>query len=111
MADKAAIFTGAGTMAAVLLDDASEFLDGIDRLGRKLRERLGESLGSIRETVPLERATTTLIEALRKYTRADQAFDARDLDQAIALLDEAIALNSTTRTPSYSCGSPPLGSA
>lgn len=77
------------------IGDASEFLDGIDRLGRKLRERLGESLGSIRETAPLERATTTSIEALRKYTRANDAFDARDLDQAIALLDEAIALDSS----------------
>ena len=77
------------------ISDPSEFLDGIDRLGRKLRERLGESLGSIRETVPLERATTASIEALRKYTRAGQAFDARDLDQAIALLDEAIALDSS----------------
>jgi len=77
------------------VSDPAEFLDAIDQLGRKLRERLGESLGSIRETVPLERATTTSLEALRKYSRAVEAFDARDMDKAIALLDEAIALDSS----------------
>lgn len=77
------------------VSDPADFLSAVDQLGRKLRERLGESLGSIRETVPLERATTTSIEALRKYSRAVDAFDARDLDQATALLDEAIALDSS----------------
>lgn len=77
------------------VSDPSEFLGAVDQLGRKLRERLGESLGSIRSTAPLERATTSSIEALRKYMRADEAFDARDLDQAITLLDEAIALDSS----------------
>ncbi|MFQ5530876.1 MAG: tetratricopeptide repeat protein, partial [Gemmatimonadota bacterium] len=77
------------------VSDPADFLSAVDQLGRKLRERLGESLGSIRETAPLERATTTSIEALRKYSRAVQAFDDRDMDQAIALLDEAIALDSS----------------
>jgi eukaryotic-like serine/threonine-protein kinase len=73
----------------------AEFLDAMDRLGRKLRERLGESLGSIRAAAPLARATTSSTEALRKYSRAETAFDARDLDQTITLLDEAIALDSS----------------
>jgi tetratricopeptide (TPR) repeat protein len=77
------------------VSDPAEFLAAVDQLGRKLRERLGESLGSIRNTKRMERATTTSIEALRKYTRADEAFDARDLDQAVALLEEAIALDSS----------------
>ncbi len=75
--------------------DAADFLPAMDRLGRKLRERLGESLGSIRAAVPLERATTSSTEALRKYSRAEEAFDDRDLEQAIILLDEAIALDSS----------------
>lgn len=75
--------------------DAGDFLEAMDRLGRKLRERLGESLGSIRAAAPLERATTSSTEALRKYSRAEEAFDERDLEQAIALLDEAIALDSS----------------
>jgi tetratricopeptide (TPR) repeat protein len=75
--------------------DAADFLTAMDRLGRKLRERLGESLGSIRSAAPLQRATTSSTEALRKYSRAEEAFDARDLEQAIVLLDEAIALDSS----------------
>jgi hypothetical protein len=72
--------------------DSEDFLAAMDRLGRKLRERLGESLGSIRAAAPLSRATTSSTEALRKYSRAEEAFDARDMEKAIALLDEAIAL-------------------
>jgi tetratricopeptide (TPR) repeat protein len=75
--------------------DSDDFLAAMDRLGRKLRERLGESLGSIRAAAPLSRATTSSTEALRKYSRAEEAFDARDLEQAITLLDEAIALDSS----------------
>jgi len=75
--------------------NSDDFLTAMDRLGRKLRERLGESLGSIRAAAPLSRATTSSTEALRKYSRAEEAFDARDLEQAIALLDEAIALDSS----------------
>ncbi|MGD8495957.1 MAG: tetratricopeptide repeat protein [Gemmatimonadales bacterium] len=75
--------------------DSVDFLGAIDRLGRRLRERLGESLGSIRKAKPLERVTTSSTEALRKLSRAQDAADARDEDQAIALLDDAIALDST----------------
>jgi tetratricopeptide (TPR) repeat protein len=75
--------------------DSEDFLAAMDRLGRKLRERLGESLGSIRAAAPLSRATTSSTEALRKYSRAEEAFDARDMEKAIALLDEAIALDSS----------------
>jgi tetratricopeptide (TPR) repeat protein len=75
--------------------DSADILGAVDRLGRRLRERLGESLGSIRQAKPLERATTSSTEALRKLSRAEEAFDARDMDQAIALLDEAIALDSS----------------
>ncbi len=77
------------------ISDVADFLGAVDQLGRKLRERLGESLGSIRATEPMERATTSSIEALRKYTRAVEAFDQRDMDQVRALLGEAIALDSS----------------
>lgn len=76
------------------VSDAGNFLDALDRVGRKLRERLGESLGSIRETAELERATTSSLEALRKYSRAVEAIDDRDRDRGVALLDEAIAIDS-----------------
>ena len=74
--------------------DSADFLDAMDRLSRKLRERMGESLGSIRASAPLERATTSSTEALRKYSRSREAFDARDMEKTITLLDEAIALDS-----------------
>jgi len=75
--------------------DSTKVLETIDRLSRRMRERMGESLGSIRASAPLERATTTSIEALRKYTQAITAIDAGDQDLGEALLEEAIGIDST----------------
>jgi tetratricopeptide (TPR) repeat protein len=67
----------------------------IDRLSAKLRERIGESLKSIRAGAPLGRATTTSLEALQKYAQAIRAIeDEGDPDKGIALLEQAIALDS-----------------
>jgi tetratricopeptide (TPR) repeat protein len=56
---------------------------------------MGESLGSIRASAPLERATTTSLEALRKYTQALAAIDTGDQDLGEALLEEAVEIDST----------------
>ena len=50
--------------------DDGRLLDAIDRLSKKLRERVGESLVSIRENPPLEQVTTGSLPALRKYSEA-----------------------------------------
>jgi tetratricopeptide (TPR) repeat protein len=75
--------------------DSSQVLETIDRLSRRMRERMGESLGSIRASAPLDRATTTSLEALRKYSQALAAEDGGDRDLARALLHEAIGIDST----------------
>lgn len=75
--------------------DSTKVLETIDRLSRRMRERMGESLGSIRASAPLERATTTSLEALRKYTQALAAIDTGDQDLGEALLEEAVEIDST----------------
>jgi len=74
------------------LDD---IIEAIDRLSGRLRERIGESLGSIRAAPPLERVTTSDLEALRLYTQAVRAieFDGES-DRGIALLEEAVAIDT-----------------
>lgn len=76
-------------------EDSTEILQAIDRLSADLREKLGESLKSIRAEVPLQRVTTASLEALRKYSQAVQAVDVEGEDEkAIALLEEAIAIDT-----------------
>ncbi|HXV85434.1 MAG TPA: protein kinase [Gemmatimonadales bacterium] len=74
---------------------ASELIGAVDQLSGKLRERIGESLRSIRRTLPLELVTTGSLRALRLYAQATQAEITGDEDRAIAMLDEAVAIDST----------------
>ncbi len=71
-------------------DGEDRIIEGINRLSRRIRERIGESLASIRGAPPLERVTTSDLEALRLYTQAVRAieFEADDT-RGLALLDEA----------------------
>ena len=76
--------------------DSSKIIQAIDDLSRRLRERMGESLASIRADPPLERVTTPNLKALRKYSQAMLAIDVEDdEDRAISLLDEAVALDTS----------------
>jgi len=70
--------------------DSTEVIPAIDRLSSKLRERVGESLKSIRGKPPLERVTTSNLEALRLYSQTENRGNRR----AIALYEQAIALDS-----------------
>lgn len=72
-----------------------ELIGAIDELSGKLRERIGESLRSIRRTVPLDFVTTGSLEALRLYTLAAQAEISGDDSRAVTLLDQAVAEDST----------------
>lgn len=69
--------------------------DAVDRLSAQLRERIGESLKSIRGNQPLGEVTTGSIDALRKYVQADWALEMGDVATAEGLVKEAIALDST----------------
>jgi tRNA A-37 threonylcarbamoyl transferase component Bud32/tetratricopeptide (TPR) repeat protein len=90
-----------GETAAVQETAASEdaLIATIGRLARRLRERLGESAQVLTTLPPMERVTTTSLEALRKYTEAirvgDESADLSGRDREIALLVEAVTLDST----------------
>jgi tetratricopeptide (TPR) repeat protein len=75
--------------------DSSGVLDAIDIVSSKLREQIGESYTSLRESPPLAHVTTSSLEALRRYT---QAVDARhkegNMGAAIALLEDAVAIDT-----------------
>jgi tetratricopeptide (TPR) repeat protein/tRNA A-37 threonylcarbamoyl transferase component Bud32 len=75
-------------------DDAVGLLKAIDRLSGKLRERIGESLVTIRANPPLERVTTSSLAALRKYTEGTRLIDLGRPEAAVPVLQEAIALDT-----------------
>ena len=70
--------------------DESEIVPAVDELSARFRERVGESYGSLRASVPLEQVTTGSLEALRLYSQALEADDSGDDQRAIALLEEAV---------------------
>jgi serine/threonine-protein kinase len=75
--------------------DSTEVLDAIDRLSKSVRRRLGESVQSLRAAPPLARATTTSVEALRKYTQAlSLKENSPSQADATALLEEAVKLDT-----------------
>jgi eukaryotic-like serine/threonine-protein kinase len=74
--------------------DSGEVIRAVDRLSKRLRERIGESLRSIRGSPPLDRVTTRSLEALRKYSQGVQVADQGNLPRGVTLLEEAIALDS-----------------
>src|SRR5437899_6411367 len=74
--------------------DDGAIIEAVDRLSRRLRERIGESLRTIRASEPLEQVTTGSLDALRKYSQAVREFEAGNLEQTITLLQEATALDT-----------------
>ena len=72
-----------------------EVIDAIDKLSQDIREKVGESLKSIRAAPPLARVTTSSLEALRKYMEAERLHAAGADRRALVLAREAVALDST----------------
>ncbi len=75
--------------------DETEVIPAIDRLSKRLRERVGESLKSLNNTEKLELVSTSSLEALKKYSQAVR-LDDNGGDPALAtqLLQEAVAADS-----------------
>jgi len=71
-----------------------ELVAALDRLSKALRERMGESLRTIRAGEPLERVTTSSIAALKLYSDGVRAFNQGDYTSAAAAFDRALALDS-----------------
>lgn len=73
----------------------NDVIAAIDALSKQIREKLGESLRSVRAAEPLYRVSTSSLEALRKYTQGARAIDQdRDLTRGLALVEEAIAIDT-----------------
>ncbi|MGH7593928.1 MAG: protein kinase domain-containing protein, partial [Gemmatimonadales bacterium] len=89
--------TGA-TLAAFpgTADGIKDLLKTLDGLTRDLRSKVGESLKLVQNSVPLERATTSSLDALRLYSEATTANDLdSDYELAVRLLRQAVAKDST----------------
>ncbi|MGH7624529.1 MAG: tetratricopeptide repeat protein [Gemmatimonadaceae bacterium] len=71
-----------------------DLIPALDRLSRALRERIGESIPTIRASPPLEHVTTASLEALRKYTQALHLDAISAYEEEIPLLREATALDT-----------------
>jgi tetratricopeptide (TPR) repeat protein len=68
----------------------------VDKLSRSLRGKVGESLKSVRATLPLFDATTASFEALRKFTEGSRIAELEGNNgKAIPLLREAVTIDST----------------
>jgi len=75
-------------------DNKGDVVDALGKTSEKLRERLGESLPSIRRyNAPLEQATTPSLDALKTYGMALSAWDQHGDAAAIPLLKKAIAID------------------
>ena len=72
-----------------------EILRSIDKLTRKLRERIGESLRDVRASPPLEQVTTPSLDALRIYAEAARSIDmGGNPIEAAERLREAVSLDT-----------------
>jgi hypothetical protein len=71
-------------------------IEASDKAARALRGRIGESLRSVQASPQLVRVTTSSLEALKRYSAGARA-NAYESDpvRAVALLREAVALDST----------------
>ena len=84
---------------AVLVEEASfgspaALYSAVDDLTRRLRSHLGESMKQIQEHAqPLERVTTTSLEALQRYSRAMELYAAGNLEGFVPLAKSATELD------------------
>ena len=75
--------------------DENGVIPAIDRLSKRLRERVGESLRSLNNTEALEQVTTSSLDALKKYSQAVRLDDnGGDPGLAAQLLKDAVAADS-----------------
>ena len=84
------------TKAAVRATAASadQLLGALNDLSAQLRERIGESLRTIRTSEPLEQVTTSSLEALQHYSLGSRIFVTGDMEGAAQHLRMAVATDS-----------------
>jgi DNA-binding SARP family transcriptional activator/TolB-like protein len=69
-------------------------IDAIERVSRRVRRHLGESLASVRRSPPLPQVTTTSLEALQLLAGAREHFRRGDFREAITLAERAVELDT-----------------
>jgi tetratricopeptide (TPR) repeat protein/tRNA A-37 threonylcarbamoyl transferase component Bud32 len=76
--------------------DAGDLIPSVDRLTKALREKVGESLKSVREAPRLDQVTTASLGALRSYAAGLHANDIQgDYATAVQYFNEALRQDST----------------
>jgi eukaryotic-like serine/threonine-protein kinase len=76
--------------------EPTQLLAAVDRISRRLRGRIGESLRSVNAAPPLERVTTASFAALRKYAEGARFVDVEGNSiRGAELLREAVAIDTT----------------
>ncbi len=71
----------------------ADLIDAIEALSRDIRDKAGESLRTVRGGAPLEQVTTTSLQALRAYTRAEALEEAGDRLGALELYESAVEID------------------
>jgi eukaryotic-like serine/threonine-protein kinase len=76
--------------------DPEAIIDAVDRLSKRIRERVGESLRSIRASPPLHQVSTRSLPALRRYSEAERLIrETGDNLAVVELLEDAVRADST----------------
>jgi tetratricopeptide (TPR) repeat protein len=86
-----------GTSLATIsqaVDGPGQLIEAVNKLSNALREKIGESLRTVRADPPLESVTASSLEAVRLWAQADKVSAEGDDDRAIALLEQAITIDS-----------------
>ncbi|HET8763529.1 MAG TPA: tetratricopeptide repeat protein, partial [Gemmatimonadales bacterium] len=87
-----------GTTLAPVRETAesdADLIPALNRLSKSLRQKIGESLRTIRSSDPLEQVTTASLPALELYSRAQRAFDVNDYPTARDLLVRAVQTDTS----------------
>jgi tetratricopeptide (TPR) repeat protein len=88
--------TGAELFAAIeTAREPDDLVQAVERLSLRMRERVGESLRSVRRSPPLERVRTASLAALKSYTEGADANARGEFERCALLMEEALALDST----------------
>ena len=75
-------------------ESKEQILKSLDRAASNLREKLGESIGSVQKfATPLEAATTSSLEALKEFSLGEAAHSRFDEDAALPHLKRAVELD------------------
>jgi tetratricopeptide (TPR) repeat protein len=78
------------TSVSAIADNEGLFLSTVDRLGRELRERLGEKSSKVQATRSFGEVTTPSLEAYRLYVEATNLFHDKDPRFSMPLRKQAI---------------------